>query len=131
MTALDLATADRLAKLLGMLGSNSDGERAAAGRLADQLLRARGLTWKQVISVMSSSMSTTTPARSAWTPNAASSPTAKELIEHALAHGDGIHSAWECEFLRSIRDWPSSLTERQRRKLESIVAKVAARGMPA
>jgi hypothetical protein len=46
---LEPATADRLAKILGMLGSDHDGERAAAAAKADQLIRGLGLTWRDVI----------------------------------------------------------------------------------
>jgi hypothetical protein len=49
MTRLDTQSAKRLAKLLGMLGSNSDGERANAARMADQLVRGLGLTWSDII----------------------------------------------------------------------------------
>jgi hypothetical protein len=47
---LDTHSAERLAKLCGMLGSNHDGERAAAGLKADQLVRNLGLTWADIIS---------------------------------------------------------------------------------
>ena len=43
----DLAT--KLAKILGMLGSDHDGEVAAAGRRANALLKGAGLTWDQVL----------------------------------------------------------------------------------
>jgi hypothetical protein len=46
---LDEATADRLAKLCGLLGSNHLGERAAAAAKADALVRGTGLTWRDVI----------------------------------------------------------------------------------
>jgi hypothetical protein len=46
---LDPHSADRLRKLCGMLGSDHDGERAAAARAADKLVRGLGLTWHQVI----------------------------------------------------------------------------------
>jgi hypothetical protein len=46
---LDPDAADRLRKLCGMLGSEHDGERAAAGLKADQLVRQLGLTWADVI----------------------------------------------------------------------------------
>jgi hypothetical protein len=46
---LDPHAADRLRKLCGMLGSAHDGERAAAGLKADQLVRQLGLTWQDVI----------------------------------------------------------------------------------
>jgi hypothetical protein len=47
--ALDTAAADRLVRLLGMLGSAHDGERAAAGLKAYQFLKKLGLTWGDVI----------------------------------------------------------------------------------
>jgi hypothetical protein len=46
---LDDATADRLAKLCGLLGSDHIGERAAAAAKADALVRNAGLTWRDVI----------------------------------------------------------------------------------
>ena len=48
-TLLDPSAADRLAKLLGMLGSDHDGEVCNAARLADALVRERGLRWDDVI----------------------------------------------------------------------------------
>jgi hypothetical protein len=45
--APDLAA--KLAKVLGMLGSDHDGEVAAAGRRANALIKNAGLTWAQVI----------------------------------------------------------------------------------
>ena len=41
--------AEHLAKLLGLLGSDHDGERANAGRMADTFVRQLGLTWFDVI----------------------------------------------------------------------------------
>jgi hypothetical protein len=46
---LDDASAERLAKILGMLGSSHDGERAAAALKAHEMVRAAGLTWRDVI----------------------------------------------------------------------------------
>jgi hypothetical protein len=40
---------DRLAKLLGMIGSNADGEALTAARMADKLVRDAGMTWFDVI----------------------------------------------------------------------------------
>jgi hypothetical protein len=39
----------RLVRLLGMLGSDFDGERANAGQMADALVRSLGLRWDDVI----------------------------------------------------------------------------------
>ena len=41
----------KLVKLLGMLGSAHDGEIAAAGRMAHELIRQAKLTWYDVIPV--------------------------------------------------------------------------------
>ena len=41
---------DRLAKILGLLGSDYDGERASAGAMAWAFLRERGLTWFDLFS---------------------------------------------------------------------------------
>ena len=46
---LDASSAQRLVRLLGMLGSAHDGEVANAGRMADRLIRESGLTWSQII----------------------------------------------------------------------------------
>ena len=40
---------DRLGKLLGMLGSDADAERALAGAKADALVRERGSSWSEII----------------------------------------------------------------------------------
>jgi hypothetical protein len=40
---------ERLTKLLGMLGSDHDGEIAAAGRAADRLVRGAGLRWPDIV----------------------------------------------------------------------------------
>lgn len=39
----------RLSKLCGMFGSNFEGERANAARMADDLIRGFGLVWEDVI----------------------------------------------------------------------------------
>jgi hypothetical protein len=46
---LDSHSADRLRKLLGMLGSEHDGERATAAAKADAFVRSLGLSWTDVI----------------------------------------------------------------------------------
>jgi hypothetical protein len=51
MPTLDRASAERLIKLLGLLASPFEGERAAAGLKATELLRARKLTWGDVIRI--------------------------------------------------------------------------------
>lgn len=101
MTMLDPRTAGRLAKLCGMFGSDHVGERAAAAAKADKLVRAKGLTWFQVLRT---------------------EPSFRDQIKFALEHDD-LLSAWEREFLTSIRR-QRKLTEKQLAVLEDICAKV-------
>src|ERR1700739_1367050 len=54
MPALDR---DKLAKLLGMLGSRHDGEVAAAGRSAHILVRDAGVSWTEVLSPVAGAVS--------------------------------------------------------------------------
>src|SRR5262245_20557049 len=104
MTALlDPRTADRLAKLLGLLGA----ERATAGRMADSLVRARGLSWSEIISSTHAA--------------AAAARSIEEQIDAALEHGEGVLNAWEEGFLRGIRG-RQFLTQKQLAKLDGIVA---------
>ena len=49
-SALPPEVVDRLVKLLGMIGSDHDGEALNAARLADKLVREAGLTWAEVFS---------------------------------------------------------------------------------
>ena len=72
-TIRDLPPADlsRLEKLAGMLGSDFDGERAAAAAMASKLLQSHGLTWADVIRApaaasSSSSSSTSYKRRGFW-----------------------------------------------------------------
>src|SRR5262245_41495149 len=83
MSALDPRSAVRLAKRLGMLGSEHPGERATAGAMADELVRANGLSWQQVISIKPPT------------------PSVEDQIDFALRNG--ILSAWELGFLSGIR----------------------------
>jgi hypothetical protein len=95
--------AARLTKLLGMLNSPFEGERANAGKMADELLRARGLRWADVLN--------------GKIPHAAVSH--KSKLDEVLSRPDAL-SAWELKFCRSLRSWRRHLTEKQARKLDEI-----------
>jgi hypothetical protein len=58
MDRLDPDALERLIKLLGMLGSAHDGERAAAGLKAHEFLKRHGLQWSDVIVI--------TPPKIGW-----------------------------------------------------------------
>ena len=48
---IDAQSADRLCKLLGLLGSHHDGEVLAAARTAHEFIRQAGLIWPDIIKV--------------------------------------------------------------------------------
>jgi hypothetical protein len=63
---------DRLIKLLGMLGSAHDGERAAAGLKAHEFIRRHGLTWSDII--------VTTPPKIGWREKVRACETYRHLL---------------------------------------------------
>jgi hypothetical protein len=104
---LDPRTIERLTKLLGLLGSSFDGERAAAALKADHLIRDHGLTWNEVIAV----------------PKRITSPeTLSELCGWLLGHSE-ILSPWEINFLQEISSL-KSISPKQRDVLDAISEKV-------
>jgi hypothetical protein len=96
MTRLDTQSAERLTKLLGMLGSNSDGERANAARMADQLVRGLGLTWGDIVIPAHA-----VPARD-W----------RRMANYCLALRDQLNQR-EMEFVESVDHWLSRCAVRQ------------------
>jgi hypothetical protein len=101
MSALDR---DRLAKLLGMLGSDHDGEVVNAARAADRLVRRSGLRWPDIAM----------PAQPPRGP-----------IEFCLSCPT-VLTAWERAFLHSLRSQNYRPTPKQIGVLERIVEKVHA-----
>ena len=75
----------KLAKVLGMLGSAHEGERANAAAAADAMVKAAGLTWPFVLGVEARDLD------------------ALARVESCLRHG-GLATAWEREFLAGIAD---------------------------
>jgi hypothetical protein len=105
---------DRLARVLGLLGSAHDGEVVSAGRAADRMLRGAGVTWRDVV---------------LQRPVAAFDPVpfgdAGE-IKFCVRHCHRL-SEWEATFIASIRDQRGPLTTRQRNCLARIVDRLRAR----
>lgn len=48
-TSISPKLVDRLAKICGLLGSDSDGERASAAFQATKLLQGAGITWRELV----------------------------------------------------------------------------------
>lgn len=117
-TALPAEIADKLAKVLGLLGSAHDGEVVNAGRRAHALLRAAGATWHEVL-IPVRPLTLPRPERH-WRRPA----TICQSVRVCLSWPEAL-TAWEENFLCGING-RNSLTERQRQTLDNIVDKVEA-----
>ena len=98
---LDPTVADRLAKLLGMLGSDHDGERANAGRMADELIRANGLRWADVLAVAAS-----TKTNSDW----------QQMADWCRAHHQQFN-AKQLGFIQTMLTWRGTPSDKQKQWL--------------
>jgi hypothetical protein len=119
VSALAEADRDRLAKLLGLLGSAYDGEVANAGRLADKLVRAAGLTWPDIIAPALPPPDhdpAADPLRGDWRAVAATCTRYPHLIDR-----------WEWLFLSGLQRFPR-LSSKQRTILIRIVTRLRAAG---
>jgi hypothetical protein len=115
------AFASKLTKVLGMLGSDHDGEIAAAGRKAHSMLQAEGLTWGEVIA----------PARLAPPPRSELQPrrwhkpeSVRDVVALCLRWPE-VLTEWAVTFLGSIAD-RVRLSDKQSKTLMRILNKVEA-----
>ena len=109
-----------MAKLCGLLGSSHSGERAAAALKADQLLKAHGLRWPDVICVPCAEHAHEEPP--------------DDLDDDYSVDWDAvIVFCWErrerlkgrdLSFLDSMRSWNGLPTERQRRWIKDIARRL-------
>jgi len=109
---LPTPTIDKLAKVCGLLGSDQDGERAAAAYHATVILRAAGFTWRDVIERAFD------PSPPRYGP-----PVSWQAEVAAFLQQADFLTDWEVDFLRSIR-WRSRISDKQRRVLENIKNKL-------
>lgn len=109
---LTAADADRLAKLLGLLGSDHAGERDAAGLAAHRFVRERGLTWYDVINPPAPAETTSRPGATNW----------RETIAELLRQPGSLRQ-WEADFLRSLAGFPR-ISAKQRTILTGIAERV-------
>jgi hypothetical protein len=93
--SLTPAFADKLVKILGMLGSAHDGEVAAAGRMADAMIKSAGLTWGDVIA--RAAPRPEPPPQRRWRRTTSPSDTAALCLLWSEVLTD-----WETNFCRSI-----------------------------
>ena len=108
MTELTPAELNKLVAILGRLGSDFDGERAAAGLLASRMLRSKGLTWGDVVASPQIRYSPPRPP-----------PQPKSPAE-LLAKHRGQLSNWEIDFLTNLTNWRGRYTPKQEACLTRI-----------
>jgi hypothetical protein len=104
----------RLIRVLGMLGSDHLGERAAAGALADRLIRESNLTWSDVIGGQDLPTYEPPPAYEPPHPDIGWRKLAAAVVASRRA------TTWERGFCTSILDRGVSLTDRQQITLDRI-----------
>jgi hypothetical protein len=116
-TALPGASRTKLAKLLGMLGSDHVGERDNAARAAHKLVTDARLTWIDVVQ----------PAPTEHRPPQPSAPPWRQTVRNLLARPGSLR-AWERnEFLPSLLGF-QKLSPKQRSCLDQIASRVLGRG---
>ena len=127
---LDQRDRDRLIKLLGMVGSSSDGEALNAARLADKLVKDRGETWATVLN--GNGTAAANPfAGFQWHHYAPPPPPPpsrggerwRTVADFILTYKDTLINEWEYHFLESIIARPGGLTQKQMATLVKIGAK--------
>jgi hypothetical protein len=119
VSALADVDRDRLTRLLGMLGSDFDGEVANAGRLADKLVRSAGLTWPDIIAPSlppSDHDPGADPLHGDW-----------RALTAACTRFPHLLNRWEAEFLSGLRRFPR-LSTKQTAILVRIVTRLRAAG---
>ncbi len=110
----------KLVKICGMLGSDHDGERASAAKLADDMLRALGLTWDAVIAPKS--LQAPKPAENPFRAKAEAERMTWRTKAAVVATSSRV-SAWERDFAKDLLDWTGSLSDRQQACLDKAYAK--------
>ena len=117
------ALVDKLAKVAGLLGSDHDGERAAAAYRATAIIREAGLTWRQVIEAAGPRVVEREPEQ----PRSGGPQWYSKAL--ACAACPGRLTAWERSFLDSLlADGPyrGPLSPKQEAALDRIWRKAGA-----
>jgi hypothetical protein len=121
MTAFDPREANRFSKILGLLGSDHDGERAAAALKATEFLRARSLGWFDVGEMLKHPPAVVRPDRPTSHRASASEPHRHRV--YLLQQCGYSWSDWERGFLASVSAWTSGLSPKQQDTLADLERK--------
>lgn len=105
----------KLAKLLGMIGSNHDGEALAAARKAYEMVERIGTTWPDLLQIP------------VVVDTVAEQPAHRSEAQQLLHEGKGVITDFERKFLVGIMAF-QTLSDKQSGTLEGIKIKVSAMG---
>ncbi len=108
-TQIDVA---KLAKILGMLGSDHDGERAAAALKADHFVKQAGLTWEAIVSPNRAPKPHRPPEFGTW----------RKTCRECLARDKDLRQ-WERGFLRDLPKF-QRISTKQRYCLNEIAIRL-------
>ncbi len=116
---MTLAPSDlrKLAAICDRFSSSFDGERAAAAKLADKLIKDRGATWTDVLHAEPPIPIVLQPSAPRYW---------RQCAEEVLFEHPGAVNAWEQEFLQSILQKGFALSEKQEIILRRIATKCGA-----
>lgn len=118
---------EKLAKVMGMLGSSSDGERASAARIATVILKQCGMTWADVAAALRPPVQPSAAPKKAnngyQRQPAGFQPVHVATANDLLGSWPELLSDWETTFLRSIRNRPR-LSRKQDETLTRIYQRV-------
>ena len=118
----------RLARLLGMTGSAHDGEALNAARLADRLVRDRGVTWIDAIAPGGDVATCSAPtASSTRRSSSRSEPQSWRGMAASCSRYPLLLDKWEAEFLNGLGRFPY-LSAKQQTKLVAIASRLLAAG---
>lgn len=118
------ADPDKLARILGMLGSDHDGEVVTAARKAEAVRRAMGKTWTELL-LDQGQLPLVRPPPKPADPRPGSRPWA-ELAAACLQTGK-VKKAFEVQFLGTIAGYSSPPSRRQSEILAEIAEKAGLR----
>ena len=98
----------RLALICGMFGSHHDGERAAAASKAHDVVQELGVTWDQILVFPEGKVEMAEVRR-----------TAPRLLKHP-----DLFSDFEIKFLKNLKRYTRSLSQKQRDLLAQLVERL-------
>lgn len=118
MSVLDPTDIDRFGKILGLLGSNHDGERAVAALKATAFLSSRQLAWADVTDMLKR------PPVVIREPAPAAPPRSHNMDARRCLHSGVIWKPHERDFLVQMSTQRSRPTEKQEAWLDALADRV-------